>query len=145
MSPELNLMTQTDRAAIEGQIISVKEDISDIKGSMGKVADALTVLAVLGEKHQTVAETTNRILSRIEKMEERQIIMDKREFALTELTRRLDSSEGKIEEGEDRLKTLEDDKNTQNGQIKGMTSTVKLIWAVLAGSGLTMALVGLFV
>lgn len=143
MSPELNLMTQNDRVVLEGQILSVKEDIFDIKGSMGKVAEALTVLAVLGEKHQTVAETTNKILSRIEKMEERQVAMDKRQFAIAELTRRVDLNESKMAEEESRINKLESDKDIQNGQIKGMATAMKILWAALGGSGVTMALVGL--
>jgi predicted nucleic acid-binding Zn-ribbon protein len=57
--------------ALNGQIDILQGDISDIKSSMGKIADAVTRLAVLEEKHQTTVLAMERIMTRIERDENR--------------------------------------------------------------------------
>jgi len=113
-------------SALRQELAGLREDFSDMKGSMSKVAQALTTLAVLEERHQTVAATTNKILSRIEKIEERQINMDKREFSMIELAKKVDTAES-------RVKLLEDQRNLQTGQINGASGVIKVLWAVLGG------------
>lgn len=54
----------------------IQSDITDMKSSMSKIAEALTKIAVLEEKHQTISTTMIKILDRIEVMDRRQTALE---------------------------------------------------------------------
>lgn len=54
----------------------IQADITDMKSSMSKIAEALTKIAVLEEKHQTISTTMIKILDRIEIMDRRQTALE---------------------------------------------------------------------
>ena len=132
--PHLTLLTQEN---LDRELSAMRGDIGDIKGSLSKVADALTKLAVLEERHQTVQSTTNKILSRMERMEERQQMVDKREYAMEEMGARLKKSE-------DTLIVMQRDKHIQEGKVSATLLGVRMLWALLASSGVIAAIVGYF-
>jgi len=61
---------------IEQNFERIQTDIADMKSSMSKIAEALTKIAVLEEKHQTISTTMIKILDRIEVMDRRQTALE---------------------------------------------------------------------
>lgn len=57
--------TQIDPA----EFASMKQDISDVKAIMHKMADTLTRMALLEERQHGTASTTEKILDRLDKIE----------------------------------------------------------------------------
>jgi hypothetical protein len=55
----------------KSKVDQIQEDLSDMKSSMGKIAEAVTRLAVLEEKHHGTVLALERILVRVERDEER--------------------------------------------------------------------------
>ena len=55
-----------DLSALKAKQDAMAEDITEIKGSLSKISDALTVLARLEERHKNTDDTINRIHSRID-------------------------------------------------------------------------------
>ncbi|WP_374335550.1 hypothetical protein [Methyloversatilis sp.] len=59
------------RDEINRRLDQVSGDLSDIKSSMGKIAEALTRLALLEERHSVVVTTTNRIENHLNRFDAR--------------------------------------------------------------------------
>lgn len=62
-------MSETD--VMHAELRAMREDLSEIKGAVSKVADALERLARLEERHSTVAASLERAFSAISKVESR--------------------------------------------------------------------------
>lgn len=62
-------MSETD--VVHAELRAVREDVTEIKGAVSKVADALERLARLEERHSTVAGALERAFSAIAKAEAR--------------------------------------------------------------------------
>lgn len=62
-------MSETDVIRVE--LRAMREDLSEIKGAVSKVADALERLARLEERHSTVAGALERAFCSITKIEQR--------------------------------------------------------------------------
>lgn len=98
----------------------------DLKSSMSKVAETLAKFALLEERHQQIAATTNRILERIEKMEERQRLSEVSHNTLGRLFDNIDKQAGKIEALE---RTSIEDKARTDGAFK----TIRVLWVLMGG------------
>jgi DNA repair ATPase RecN len=106
------------------EMFSMKEDISDIKNSMGKIAEALTRLAVLEEKHTAVAQVTNRILERIESIERTQ---HDKEVSKETISRLFDS----IDKTTAAFSSHREAYITDKAQADGVIKTIKALWVVV--------------
>lgn len=62
-------MSETD--VLHAELRAMREDVSEIKGAVSKVADALERLARLEERHSTVAGALERAFGAISKIEAR--------------------------------------------------------------------------
>lgn len=62
-------MAETD--VLHAEMRAMREDVSEIKGAVSKVADALERLARLEERHSTVASALERAFGAIFKIEAR--------------------------------------------------------------------------
>ena len=62
-------MSETD--VLHAELQAMREDVSEIKGAVSKVADALERLARLEERHSTVAGALERSFGAISKIETR--------------------------------------------------------------------------
>ena len=58
--------------ATEANFQSIRTDMADLKVSMGKVADAITRLAVLEERHQSMQMAMNRVVEKLDALDARQ-------------------------------------------------------------------------
>lgn len=59
-------------AVIDQLLQPIREDLSDMKTSMSKIADAVIRLAVLEDRHINSTAVMDKMIVRMEKMEERQ-------------------------------------------------------------------------
>lgn len=57
---------------IQASFKAIQGDLEDMKASMSKMADALSKIAVLEERHQTMAANMLHITEKLEKIAERQ-------------------------------------------------------------------------
>lgn len=108
------------------QFVSMRDDIADIKSSMGKIAEALTRLAVLEEKHTSVAQATNKILERIERIERTQ---HESEISKETFSRLFTA----IETGQTQLNALQLNYATDKAKQEGVVKTIKALWFVVGG------------
>lgn len=58
------------------QLHRMQLDMVDIKTSMSKIADALTKIAVLEEKHQTVSTVQIKMIEKVDGLEKRQAALE---------------------------------------------------------------------
>lgn len=114
---------QTDR-----QFETVREDISDIKGTLNKIADAVGRLAVLEDRQMNTTAVSAKMLERLERMEDRQRTA---EVATSGYDRMIILVEG-IDK---RVKEVEVAQIKSDTSIKAYTRAVQIIWTIL-GSGL---------
>jgi predicted nucleic acid-binding Zn-ribbon protein len=63
--------TSTEQV-IQASFKVIQGDLEDMKASMSKMADALSKIAVLEERHQTMSATMLRVMEKLEKIAERQ-------------------------------------------------------------------------
>ena len=81
-----NEQQQRDREAIDRRFDQVTNDLSDIKSSMGKIAEALTRLALLEERHSVVVSTTRRIDERLVEIDHRLDEVEKQQIRVDATT-----------------------------------------------------------
>jgi chromosome segregation ATPase len=65
---------------ISRQLDQVTNDLSDIKSSMGKIAEALTRLALLEERHSVNVSTTRRIEEEVQLHDRRLDVIEKEQI-----------------------------------------------------------------
>lgn len=65
-------MSTTEAHLIDSNFKSIQDDLADMKSSMSKMADALAKIAVLEERHTTMAQTMVRIMEKLETLDKRQ-------------------------------------------------------------------------
>lgn len=56
---------------IESNFRVIQTDLADMKASMSKMADALSKIAVLEERHQSMSSTMFRIMEKLERLDEK--------------------------------------------------------------------------
>lgn len=61
---------------IEASFKVIQADLEDMKTSMSKMADALSKIAVLEERHQTMSANMLRVTEKLEKIAERQSVLE---------------------------------------------------------------------
>ena len=61
---------------IEASFKVIQGDLEDMKSSMSKMADALSKIAILEERHQTMSATMLRVTEKLEKIAERQSLLE---------------------------------------------------------------------
>jgi predicted nucleic acid-binding Zn-ribbon protein len=61
---------------IETSFKVIQGDLEDMKASMSKMADALSKIAVLEERHQTMSANMLHITEKLEKIAERQSMLE---------------------------------------------------------------------
>lgn len=61
---------------IDANFKSIQSDIQDMKSSMAKIADALTKIAVLEERHQVMQAAMNRIVEKLDAIDQRQATLE---------------------------------------------------------------------
>jgi vacuolar-type H+-ATPase subunit E/Vma4 len=61
---------------LEANFKSIQSDMADLKVSMGKVAEAITRLAVLEERHQAMQSAMNRVVEKLDSLDARQSAME---------------------------------------------------------------------
>lgn len=71
----------------------MKRDIGDIKSLMGKLVDVVSRFALLEERQQSTAEVTNKILERVERIENHQHQMDVRNARTSDHSERIKNLE----------------------------------------------------
>ncbi|PLC44585.1 hypothetical protein C0Q88_07855 [Ralstonia pickettii] len=67
----------TNRAALEQQMDEVRSDVREMRASMAKIAEAITRLAVLEERHLSTAARLDKIESRQRDSESKVSELDK--------------------------------------------------------------------
>ena len=123
-------------AALEQQMAEVREDVREIRASMSKIADAITRLAVLEEKHQSINSACERMATKIEKIEERQRDAEHHNEAIVLLLKHKDEVEKKIAD-------LEIEQVRIVSTAEGVSKTVKTVWALI-GAGVVYGLAKMF-
>lgn len=68
-------MSSTEQV-IEASFKVIQSDLEDMKTSMSKMADALSKIAVLEERHQTMSATMLRVTEKLEKIADRQSTLE---------------------------------------------------------------------
>lgn len=68
-------MSSTEQV-IESSFQVIRGDLEDMKASMSKMADALSKIAVLEERHQTMATNMLRVTEKLEKIADRQSALE---------------------------------------------------------------------
>lgn len=109
----------------------VKQDLSDIKGVLGRMAEALTQLALLEQGQKGVVQSVNAVLDRLSGLENRQHQAELARAAAGDL-----QGDVKVLQGALREMTLEREKD--KARIDGMLSTMRWFWAgaiAVAGAG----------
>jgi hypothetical protein len=71
-----NVAMSTTEQLIEASFKVIQSDLEDMKASMSKMADALSKIAVLEERHQTMAASMLHITEKLEKTAERQAVLE---------------------------------------------------------------------
>ncbi len=61
---------------IEASFRVIQGDLEDMKASMSKMADALSKIAILEERHQTMSANMLRVTEKLEKIAERQAVLE---------------------------------------------------------------------
>jgi chromosome segregation ATPase len=69
-SPDLSIQIIEALRAVNGHVSSTKEELAAIRGSMSQMAEAITRLAVLEEKHQGIAADMRRAEEKIEGLDD---------------------------------------------------------------------------
>ena len=69
-------MTEKEEMEQALQLHRMQVDMEDMKNSMSKIAEALTKIAVLEEKHQAISSAVLKALEKIESVEARQSAME---------------------------------------------------------------------
>jgi predicted nucleic acid-binding Zn-ribbon protein len=68
-------MSSTEQV-IEASFKVIQADLEDMKSSMSKMADALSKIAVLEERHQNMSATMLRVTEKLEKIADRQSALE---------------------------------------------------------------------
>ena len=68
-------MSSTEQV-IEASFRVIQSDLEDMKTSMSKMADALSKIAILEERHQTMSANMLRVTEKLEKIAERQAVLE---------------------------------------------------------------------
>jgi predicted nucleic acid-binding Zn-ribbon protein len=68
-------MSSTEQV-IEASFKVIQNDLEDMKTSMSKMADALSKIAVLEERHQTMSSNMLRVTEKLEKIADRQSALE---------------------------------------------------------------------
>lgn len=124
-------------------IQSIRGDLEDMRVSMSKMADALTKIAVLEEKHQVVSSTMLKIMEKQEKLDR-----DLQEIRFAQIeaasgTRELmhenrEQMNLKLQEmrkeTEDEIQEIRDQMLKQTTTINVVTRGIKIVWALI-GTG----------
>lgn len=72
-----NPIIMTNRAALEQQMDEVRSDVREMRSSMAKIAEAITRLAVLEERHLSTAARLDKIEGRLRDGETKASELDK--------------------------------------------------------------------
>ena len=108
----------------------LQNEVSEMKGVLSKVVEALNQLALLNERQQQMQTTTDKILSRIERIENRQHKSDVENAGNTKASQRLQELEKAVLE-------MHIEGERHKAQVKTAMWMVRSAWAVLAGGGAT--------
>jgi Flp pilus assembly protein TadB len=111
-----------------GELFHLRNDVNEMKIVLAKVADGINQLAVLGDRQATLTNTTNKILERIERIEERQHQADIDKASNASFSSRLAAVE-------DVVKEMHIDGERNKARISTATWLARVMWAVIAACG----------
>lgn len=119
---------KTQNAAIAG----LQSEMREMKDVMGKVADALTRLALVEDRQHSVAQTTNRILEQVEALRERQ--------HAGELANTTNGQNAiRIAELDQAVRELHVDNERHKASLKTASTLIKAAWAAGVGMAAIVA------
>lgn len=113
--------------AVLAQMDEMKIDMKEIRSSISKIAEALTRLAVLEEKSHSHAATLERVVLKVDRIEERQRDAETIRDVVARNTQRIEMVEAKAEAT--KIGQIE-----FNAEVKGITKTIKVMWTAF-GAG----------
>jgi len=112
--------------SLEQQMGQMQEDMREMRGSMKLIAEAITRLAVLEERHQNTATTVRNYGERVDRLEERERAQNVSGESIAHLQGRVDLIDTK-------LRTTELKQAASNGKEVGAQKTMKIVWTVVGG------------
>ena len=124
------------QAQLKSDVTVMKADLSDMKASINRIADALTKLAILEDRQSAQMTLMEKTLSRLEALEDKQHATELRFATAMVSQERLANVESKVNEMSTKITGYE-----ASGRTIGYS--VKIFWAVFGG-GIT-ASIGLIV
>lgn len=65
-------MSPSDTPYIEANLKSIQDDLADMKSSMSKIADALSKIAVLEERHSAMTQSLLKVSEKLSEIDKRQ-------------------------------------------------------------------------
>jgi hypothetical protein len=112
----------------QAEFLQLRSEFSEVKIVLNKVVEALNRLAVFEERQQNVAVLTNKILERVERIEERQHRAD--------IDSAVNASTGnRLQAVEDCVKEMHLDTERHKASFATLKWLVATIWAVLGSGG----------
>lgn len=127
MTPETEGLPVPNRQALEQQIDQVQLDVRDMRSDVKVIAEAITRLAVMEERSQTLAASLERVASQVEKIDERQRNSEITRDVMVQVSTRLAAVEEKVD-------TTYVSQVKFEAKVQGMSNTLKVMWAAF-GTG----------
>lgn len=118
--------------AVESKMSGMGTELAGIRNSMGQIAEAITRLAVLEEKHQGIVTIVNKVVDKVDALEDRQAKNEMhRELVLqfVEEVKKLGAAIGQMQL----------DQASMRGQAKGASKVVQVMWTVMGSGVLAIA------
>lgn len=69
-------MSSSESQVFDANLRAIQDDLADMKSSMSKIADALSKIAVLEERHSAMTKNLVRVMEKLEDMDKRQNAME---------------------------------------------------------------------
>lgn len=110
-----------------GDLKAIKEDMADVKASLQRISEALTKLAVLEDRQSGQTTAIERLVTRIETVEQKQHGMELR-FATAV------ASAEHMARVESRVNDLQTKMNTYDATAKTVGIGAKVLWTIFGGA-----------
>ena len=118
-------------ATVLQRLEAMRDDMQGIRNSMTQIAEAITRLAVLEEKHQGVATTVTRLSNLLDNLEKRVYQAELGHNIMQPFVK-------DVKDLQERVISIEKAEAVKaaktEGQIQGVTWTAKAFWAVFGGA-----------
>lgn len=114
-------------------LASMRSDMNHIKEDISKIAEAMTRIAVLEEKHAVYAISQDKVVTRLERVEDRQRDSEVQANMIGQLT-------GRLEGLDSRLKTVEGVQTTATARIDGAMWLARTLYGIVGVGGVVAML-----